>query len=185
MLLKAQLCEGSWVRGWMTCGPSPLMLKEIDWPSHALLVYRMAARSDPAPLSLVLVTTLCACAPSARVSATSAKAWNIQPDPRARRGVMVASRFMTRSLSAASRPRVAFPSSRCSGCFFLLDAMVCGGQPPRRVNATAPELPPRLYIRPARWPVLPVKNPSKLPVAPAPQLGWHEMLSGFGLGTPE
>src|SRR5207244_1308630 len=60
----------------------------------------------------------------------------------------------------------------------------CGFYPPCLPNATAPELPPKLYMRPARCPVLPVKNPSKLPVAPVPQLGVQPMLRGFGLGTP-
>src|SRR5471032_2048502 len=56
--------------------------------------------------------------------------------------------------------------------------------PPGRPKATAPWLPPRLYIIPARPPVRPAKKPSKLPVAPAPQLGVQPMLSGVGFGRP-
>src|SRR3954471_11946601 len=55
---------------------------------------------------------------------------------------------------------------------------------PCRPKATAPWLPPTWYMSPARSPVRPVKNPSKLPVAPAPQLGLHVITNGLGLGRP-
>ena len=39
-------------------------------------------------------------------------------------------------------------------------------------------------MSPARCPVRPVKKPSKLPVAPLPQLGAQVITSGLGLGRP-
>src|SRR5678816_63572 len=50
---------GSGVRGLITCGPAPAMLKVIVSGTLTLrFADRMAWRNEPAPLSLVFVTTI-------------------------------------------------------------------------------------------------------------------------------